>query len=299
MSRSQDRQWRRVLLSLSAALVFSVVALGTSGFMFAQTVELQQKIAVVDQIVGVCGPAGEPGQDGADGACGPVGAAGPCGPEGEPGAPGAAGETGAQGESGSAGSTGATGPQGEKGDTGATGAQGEKGDTGATGATGSPGAPGADGVTTIGHHGAFHDDSDQFFSGEPQAMRMNNSSPVNCGVYVDEETQSKIFVSKDGVYNLQFSAQIRSDINQTKEMDIWLAKNGEPVPNSNTQFFAPDRKGIYIAAWNFVVPMKAGDFLELMWFSEDIDIFLSKLDEQAELKIPAVPSLILTLTQVG
>jgi len=296
MSRSGDRQWRRVLLSLGAALVFSTLALGTSGFMFAQTLELQEKISVVDEIVGVCGPAGTPGQDGADGACGPEGAAGPCGPEGEAGAPGATGETGAQGESGSTGSTGATGPQGEKGETGATGAQGDKGATGATGATG---APGADGVTTIGHHGAFHDDSDQFFSGEPQAMRLNNSSPENCGVYVDEETQSKIFVSRDGVYNLQFSAQIRSDINQTKEMDIWLAQNGEPVPNSNTQFYAPDRKGIYIAAWNFVVPMKAGDFLELMWFSEDVDIFLSQLNEQPELKIPAVPSLILTLTQVG
>jgi hypothetical protein len=296
MSRSGDRQWRRVILSLSAALVFSVLALGTSGFMFAQTVELQQKIAVVDQIVGVCGPAGEPGQDGLDGECGPVGAAGPCGPEGPQGEPGSDGSAGLDGSTGEKGDTGATGSQGEKGDTGQTGAtgpQGEKGDTGATG------APGLDGVTTIGHHGAFYDDSDQFFSGEPQAMRMNNSSPANCGIYVDEETQSKIYVTRKGAYNLQFSAQVRSDINQVKEMDIWLAKNGEPVPNSNTQFFAPDRKGIYIAAWNFVVALEEGDYLELMWYSEDRDIFLSKLDEQPELKIPAVPSLILTLTQVG
>jgi hypothetical protein len=287
MSRSADRQWRRVILSLAAALVFSVVALGTSGFMFAQTIELREKISVVDEIVGVCGPAGESGEDGA---CGPVGAAGPCGPAGPQGEQGSPGQTGPQGEPGSDGSTGATGPQGQQGETGATG---PKGDTGATG------APGLAGVTTIGHHGAFYDDSDQFFSGQPQAMRMNSSSPENCGVFVDEETQTKIFVTRNGVYNLQFSAQIRSDINQTKEMDIWLAKNGEAVPNSNTQFFAPDRKGIYIAAWNFVVPMKDGDFLELMWYSADEKIFLSNLDEKPELGIPAVPSLILTLTQVG
>jgi hypothetical protein len=273
--RSAERQKQRIALSRASALILSIVALGTSGVLFSQNLELREQIKTLDKSSNVCGPEGAPGLDGS---CGPVGAAGPCGPQGEQGIPG---ETGAQGESGVDGATGPAGAQGEKGDTGATG------------------AAGLDGVTTIGHHGAFYDDSDQFFSGEPQAMRMNNSSPDNCGVYVDQETQSKIFVSRDGVYNLQFSAQIRSDINQTKEMDIWLAKNGEPVPNSNTQFFAPDRKGVYIAAWNFVVPLKGGDFLELMWFSEDVDIFLSQLDEQPEFKIPAVPSLILTLTQVG
>lgn len=294
MSRSGDRQKRLNLISLVTALTLSVAALGSSAFLFAQNMELQQKISAISPVGGVCGPAGADGEDGADGICGPVGATGPCGPvgpEGEQGEPGAQGE---QGE------TGATGAQGEKGETGATGAQGEQGEQGETGATGAQGPAGADGVTTLGHHGSFWDTEDQFMSSSSaQAMRLNSFEPTNCGVYVSTDTLTRIYVTRAGTYNLQFSAQIKTTSNQTKPVDIWLSKNGSAVPDSNTQFFAPDRRGIYIAAWNFVVPLQAGEYLELMWYSADSNLYLSQLDEQTDLGIPAVPSLILTLTQVG
>jgi hypothetical protein len=268
MSRSGDRQWRRILIALSSALALSVVALGTSGFVASQTLELQQKIAVADKIATICGPPGEdglPGADGEDGLCGPVGATGPCGP------PGPQGETGAQGE------------QGE------TGAQGEQGETGAAG------------ITTLGHWGSFWDTANQPNpSAEPRAMRLNASNPKNCGVYIETtESGSKIFVTRAGAYNLEFSAQIKTTTNQSKPVDIWLSKNGSSVANTNTQLFSPDRKGIYIASWNFISYMEAGDYLELMWYSEDTNLYLSNLPAQDSIGIPAVPSLILTLTQVG
>jgi hypothetical protein len=304
MSRSGDRQWRRILIALSSALALSVVALGTSGFVASQTLELQQKIAVVDKIATICGPPGEdglPGADGEDGLCGPVGATGPCGPpgpQGETGAQGEQGETGAQGEQGETGAQGEQGETGAQGEQGETGAQGEQGETGAQGEQGETGAAG---ITTLGHWGSFWDTANQPNpSAEPRAMRLNASNPKNCGVYIETtESGSKIFVTRAGAYNLEFSAQIKTTTNQSKPVDIWLSKNGSSVANTNTQLFSPDRKGIYIASWNFISYMEAGDYLELMWYSEDTNLYLSNLPAQDSIGIPAVPSLILTLTQVG
>jgi hypothetical protein len=286
MSRHGERQKRRIAISVVTALTFSIGALATSGFMFTQTLELKEKLSAVDGVGVLCGPAGEDGTDGVAGTCGPQGAAGPCGPEGPQGETGAQGEQGEQGE---------TGQQGEKGDTGATGATGA---TGSTGATGDTGRAGADGITTLGHHGSFWDTSDQTNTvSVVRAMRLNSADVSNCGVYV--ESDSKIYVTRSGVYNLQFSAQIKTSSNQTNAVDIWLSKNGAAVQDSNTQFFAPDRRGIYIASWNFLVSLESGDYVELMWYSADRNLYLSQLPAQTELGIPAVPSLILTLTQVG
>ena len=319
---------RNAFVALSSAVILSASALAGAGFVFAQNIDLQNKISSLSDIGSVCGPAGQDGADGATGPCGPAGATGPCGPQGPEGDAGAQGEAGSQGETGAQGQqgesgapgssgsqgakgeTGATGAQGEKGEkgetgaTGATGAQGEKGEkgeTGASGATGTAGRDGVDGITTLGYHGAFYDTSDQtLVAGTTgQAMRLNTSDPTNCGVYVPTETSSRIYVSNAGIYNLQFSAQLRSDSNQTKPVDIWLSKNGQSVEYTNTQFFAPDRKGIYIAAWNFLVPMNAGDYVELMWYSTDSTVHISQLPAQTNPPIPAVPSLIATLTQVG
>ena len=296
-----------MLAGVITAVLVSIGALATSGFIFAQTLELRAQLTSVGSSSNVCGPAGQDGidgidgADGADGDCGPQGATGPCGPEGPQG------ETGVTGRDGQTGATGPAGPPGEKGDTGATGATGptgppgEKGETGATGAvgpTGDTGRAGVDGITTLGHHGSFWDTTNQTNTvSVVRPMRVNTADPTNCGVYVD--SGSKIYVTRSGVYNLQFSAQIKTISNQTNAIDIWLAKNGLAVEASNTQFFAPDRKGIYIAAWNFLVPLEAGEYVELMWYSADTGVFLSSVPEQIGLGIPSVPSLIVTLTQVG
>lgn len=300
MNRDFERTKKRLILSAVLAAAVSLGSVGVATSMFIQTQELAAQVGTQ----GEPGTCGVPGADGADGECGPEGIAGPCGPEGEPGQAGEPGSSGAQGEQGE---TGAQGPQGEKGDTGATGAQGEqgeKGDTGATGATGAQGekgetgAQGAPGITTLGHWGSFWNTASQRNdTAEPRAMLVNAAEPGNCGVSV--KNGSQITVTRSGTYNLQFSAQIKTTQNNTKPVDIWLAKNGNAVEDTNTQFFTPDRKGIIVASWNFVVTLDAGDYVELMWYSADTNLYLSQLDPQEELGIPAVPSLIVTLTQVG
>lgn len=295
MNRAGAQLQRRLVAAIAAATVIGAGSLGLSIFLFAKNTDLEKQLS---SLVGTGVVCGIDGQDGATGSCGP---AGPCGPAGEPGEDGATGTCGPEGP---------CGPQGEKGDTGATGAtgatgeQGEQGITGEVGpqgATGTAGRDGVDGITTLGYHGAFFDTTDQRMSASStgQAMRLDSADPSNCGVYVVSSTSSRIYVQNAGVYNLQFSAQLKTDSNQIKPIDIWLAKNGQAVEFTNTQFFAPDRKGIYVAAWNFVIPLSAGDYVELMWYTADSTAYISQLPAQTYPPIPAVPSLIATLTQVG
>lgn len=223
---------------------------------------------------------------------------GPAGPQGE---------TGPAGSAGAPGMTGPAGAQGEKGDTGATGAQGEKGDTGATGMTGAPGvtgAPGATGATGAkgdpgfcpSFHGSYFDTLTQTgTAGSTNAMRLNS---VVSELGVSVVSNSRITVANSGVYNIEFSAQLIQDtLNQADSIDIWLDINGSPVSNSNTTVFLEKNQARYVAAWNFMVRLGAGDYAEIMWYTATGGVQL--LAVGATGGRPAIPSVILTIDQVA
>jgi len=51
-----------------------------------------------------------------------------------------------------------------------------------------------------------------------------------------------------------------------------------------------------IAAWNYVQTMAAGDRFELVWSTDDTNCFLAGFPASAP--VPAIPSIILTATQI-
>jgi hypothetical protein len=52
-----------------------------------------------------------------------------------------------------------------------------------------------------------------------------------------------------------------------------------------------------VPAWNFLLPMKAGDYFELAWQSPDTAVVI--LAEPASGNIPGIPSIILTVVYVS
>jgi hypothetical protein len=250
-------------------------------------------------LLGVEGTPGEPGELGAPGEPGPqgesgeTGATGATGPQGETGPQGAQGTTGAQGESG------VTGPQGQAGATGATGATGECGPIGPQGATGPPGPQGPAGLTTFGDYGSFyHDPIISPLAANTATVMPLASTVVAKGISADETGQ--ITVSKAGVYNIQFSAQIyKGDAEKTDVIDIWLRRNGENVLSTNGRITMPKTDFFRIAAWNFMATAEAEDYFELVFSTNDTSLVIKGLAPQANPDRPAVPSLILTIQQVG
>lgn len=117
------------------------------------------------------------------------------------------------------------------------------------------------------------------------------------------EAGSKIKVARTGVYNLQFSAQFDKTDSGQDTFELWLKKNGQLVSWSNTTVDANNNNAKVVAAWNFVMPLVAGDFLQLAWWSSDAAMRLYAQPAQAAVPgvspaRPAIPSVIVTMTGV-
>jgi hypothetical protein len=132
-------------------------------------------------------------------------------------------------------------------------------------------------------------------------MRLSNTAAANGVQIVDGY---KVQVANAGVYNIEFSAQIFHNAGtKSEELSIWLAigsGSGSPVNVewSNTELlFAKGERAV--ASWNFVIPMQANDYAVLYWASSNTDFSMPAIPPQTTPPIPAVPSLILTITQVS
>jgi hypothetical protein len=250
-------------------------------------------------IEGEPGPPGEQGEPGPEGECGPVGPAGEPGADGEPGEPGETGPQGEQGEQGETGATGATGATGSTGATGATGATGPQGEPGECGPQGEPGPIGPAGITTLGDYGSFYHNPSVAPAGAHLATLFPlGSTTTSRGISVVDG--SKITVSRDGVYNIQFSAQLyKGADNKADAIDIWLTKNGANLPSTNTRISLDKNVFFQVAAWNFVQEALAGDYFQLVFSSNDETVVISGIEPQTNPDRPAVPSIIVTVTQVG
>ena len=147
------------------------------------------------------------------------------------------------------------------------------------------------------HYGAFSDTTTQVVTsvGEAIAMTFNTTDLAN-GVSIGSPT-SRLVVDEQGVYNVQFSAQLDKAAGSTGTIHIWLRKNGTNVPNTSSKVAIQGTAAETVAAWNFLVQLEPTNYVELMWSSDDADVVLHAAS--ATSVYPAIPSVICTVTQVN
>ena len=109
---------------------------------------------------------------------------------------------------------------------------------------------------------------------------------------------TKITLAHTGRYNIQFSLQLDKTDSGTDDVELWLLRNGETGPFTNTKITLPGNNAKAVAAWNFVVEEPAGTQIELAWYSADVDMRIYYEGAQTNPVRPAIPSAILTVTQV-
>jgi hypothetical protein len=108
---------------------------------------------------------------------------------------------------------------------------------------------------------------------------------------------SKVLVEDAGVYNIQFSAQVAKADAGIDTMDIWLNVDGVAVPWTNTSITIDTAKR-YVAAWNLMVELNAGQYFQLVYSTADIQMSLLAVPPQTGPTRPGIPSVIITVTQV-
>lgn len=154
----------------------------------------------------------------------------------------------------------------------------------------------SNGVTNL-SVGTFYDTSTQTVVTGASASITLNSPIISDGISV--VSNSRLTVTRTGIYNLQFSAQVQTTVGGSPDVHIWLRKNGVNVTYSNTGISIQNQNQKYVGAWNFVESLIAGDYLELVWYVAGG----ASAQLVAEPAGPTnggvgVPSVIVTMTQI-
>lgn len=152
-------------------------------------------------------------------------------------------------------------------------------------------------------YGAFQDSTNQTAASTTVAYPVTfNTTDFTNGVTM--VSGSRMTVAVDGLWNIQFSIQFKNTTNDGQDVDIWFRKNGTNVPASNSRFHLPARKGSgdpshIIAALNFFINLGAGDYVEIMWRTENTGVSIEAFGTSTSPTRPAVPSAIATMTFVS
>ncbi len=154
-------------------------------------------------------------------------------------------------------------------------------------------------ASRFGASASFYSTADQgpFAANAIQAFTFNNYDWAT-GITLGSLTQ--VTMANAGKYNIAFSAQMHQT-NGSGVVNIWLNKNGTPLANSNTKFAITANNPFSVAALNLFVDAAADDYYELMWSSDSqhtVMEYEAETGSGATLH-PAVPSVILTVNQVG
>ena len=122
------------------------------------------------------------------------------------------------------------------------------------------------------------------------------------GVYLSNTT--RIYVRNGGIYNLQYSLQLKNSNNDSEYADVWFRKNGVDVADSASRFGLPARKSTgdpshLIGAMNIFLDLAAGDYLELAGSVSNTTVALEYLAADAIIPRPAIPAVIFTVNYVA
>ena len=152
-------------------------------------------------------------------------------------------------------------------------------------------------------HGAFHDSTDQAAASTTAATAVTfNTTDISNGVTLSNS--SRLNVADSGVFNIQFSIQLKNTTNDSHDVDIWFRKNGTNVDNSNSRYHPPARRSTgdpshMIAALNFFIELDAGDYVEIVYKVGDVGVTLEHFAASSTPTRPAVPSAIATVSFVS
>lgn len=145
-------------------------------------------------------------------------------------------------------------------------------------------------------YGAFEDTTTQTAALVNTAYAVKfNTTNLSKGVYIGSPT-SRVICANAGVYDFQFSAQLDNTSGGDQAVYIWARVDGVDVPNSASFIRIKGNNAELVAAWNFLLRMKPDSYFELMWSTDNTAVQLATV--AASSPVPAIPSVILTVTQV-
>ena len=152
-------------------------------------------------------------------------------------------------------------------------------------------------------YGAFQDGTNQTAANTTTAYPITfDTTDFSNGVTLSNS--SRLNVAQPGVYNLQFSVQVKNTTNSSQDIDFWFRKNGTDIAKSNSRFGMPARKSSgdpshVIVALNYFVSLVANDYMQIVWRTSDVAVTIETFAAGTSPTRPAAPSVIATMSFVS
>ena len=141
-------------------------------------------------------------------------------------------------------------------------------------------------------YGSFYDTTTQAAALANTAYPITlNTTDLSFGVTA---SSSSITFNNDGIYNIQFSAQIADT--GTANFDVWLKKNGTNLAGTNGTISVSNQNHYAIPSWNYFVNLNARDVIQFYWASTSTTASL--LYSASNSLHPNTPSMIVTAVQL-
>jgi len=121
-----------------------------------------------------------------------------------------------------------------------------------------------------------------------------DTEELSLGVSIPTSTRSKVYVDREGVYNIQISLQFDNTHSGDHTVHVWLKVNNSDVANTTRRLVLKGNDDDKVAAWNYLYQFKADDYFEIMWATNDVRVELTATPSVS--LHPTVPSAILTVT---
>lgn len=152
-------------------------------------------------------------------------------------------------------------------------------------------------------YGSFYDTTTQTTVGsENLAMKLNSTDALSTSGFSIANNAlgrpTRITSTVTGIYNLQFSAQFhKTSGGGATQIYIWFRRNEVDFADSATTLTLANNGDLLVAAWNYFLPLTAGQYVEIMWRASASNIEIQRNTTLPS--IPGIPSVIATINRVS
>lgn len=116
-------------------------------------------------------------------------------------------------------------------------------------------------------------------------------------ISVEGAPKTKITPIYSGVYNFELSIELTSTNASSKELSFWVRRDGVDVATTARQHVVAGSGGVDDFEYSFTIDVQAGQYIELMWATNDITIVIDA--QPAVSPRPAIPSTLVTVIFVS
>jgi len=128
-----------------------------------------------------------------------------------------------------------------------------------------------------------------------------NQTYLESGFVLDGGTDSEITATYSGVYNFQFIGQLSSGSASAKNIYVWITRNGADLGYTAREFVLQGSGEIDEIIWNFNLDLAAGEYIEMTWVSDDINVTMATVPPAVSPATPhpGVTSAVLTINFIS